>query len=89
MLRFGPDTGPVVVVALPLFEEANRTRAFAVSILRALAARGIALPADRVDEVGFSVAKGRAALASLLKTSRMLDDILNRVPLRSGDGAPP
>jgi hypothetical protein len=46
MLRFGPDTGPVVVVALPLFEEANRTRAFAVSILRALAERGIggALP---------------------------------------------
>ena len=42
MLRFGPDTGPVVVVALPLFEEANRTRAFAVTILRALAERGIA-----------------------------------------------
>lgn len=42
MLRFGPDTGPVVVVALPLFEEANRTRAFAVTILRALAQRGIA-----------------------------------------------
>lgn len=42
MLRFGPDTGPIVVVALPLFEEANRTRAFAVTILRALADRGIA-----------------------------------------------
>ncbi len=42
MLRFGPATGPVVVVALPLFEEANRTRAFAVTILRALAERGIA-----------------------------------------------
>lgn len=42
MLRFGSDTGPVVVVALPLFEEANRTRAFAVTILRALAERGIA-----------------------------------------------
>ncbi|WP_447724423.1 hypothetical protein [Sphingomonas koreensis] len=41
MLRFGPATGPVVVVALPLFEEANRTRAFAVTILRALAKRGI------------------------------------------------
>ena len=40
-LRFGPDHGPVVVIALPLFEEANRTRAFAVAILRALAARGI------------------------------------------------
>lgn len=42
MLRFGPDAGPVVVVALPLFEEANRTRAFAVTVLRALAERRIA-----------------------------------------------
>src|SRR3546814_8095624 len=42
MLRFGPDTGPVVVLALPLFEEANRTRAFAVTMLRALAERGVA-----------------------------------------------
>lgn len=46
MLRFGPADGPVVVVAMPLFEEANRTRAFVVTVLRALAARGIgsALP---------------------------------------------
>ena len=42
MLRFGPDSGPVVVVALPLFEEANRVRAFAVTICRALAKRGVA-----------------------------------------------
>jgi hypothetical protein len=42
MLRFGPAEGPVVVAALPLFEEANRTRAFVVAILRALARRGIA-----------------------------------------------
>ncbi|MDP5277953.1 hypothetical protein Q9Q95_03375 [Sphingomonas sp. DG1-23] len=42
MLRFGPDIGPVVIAALPLFEEANRTRAFAMTILRALAERGIA-----------------------------------------------
>lgn len=41
MLRFGPDGGPVVVLALPLFEEANRMRAFGVAICRALAARGI------------------------------------------------
>ena len=41
MLRFGPATGPVAVVALPLFEEANRTRAFAVTICRALAKRGV------------------------------------------------
>ena len=42
MLRFGPTNGPVVLAAMPLFEEANRTRAFIVTILRALAERGIA-----------------------------------------------
>jgi hypothetical protein len=42
MLRFGPADGPVVVVAMPLLEEWNRTRAFVVSILRLLAQRGIA-----------------------------------------------
>lgn len=41
MLRFGPDTRPIVIAALPLFEEANRTRQFLVTILRALAAKGI------------------------------------------------
>ena len=42
MLRFGPETGPMAIVALPLFEEANRMRAFAGSICRALADRGVA-----------------------------------------------
>lgn len=42
MLRFGPDTGPVLVTAMPLLEEWNRTRAFVVAILRLLADRGIA-----------------------------------------------
>jgi hypothetical protein len=42
MLRLGPANGPVVIAAMPLFEEANRTRAFVVTILRALADRGIA-----------------------------------------------
>jgi hypothetical protein len=42
MLRFGPDHGPLVAVALPLFEEANRLRSFAVAICRALATRGVA-----------------------------------------------
>jgi hypothetical protein len=46
MPRFGSADGPVVLVAMPLFEEANRTRAFVVTLLRALAGRGIggALP---------------------------------------------
>ena len=42
MLRFGPAGAPVVIAAHGLFEEANRTRAFTVAILRALAERGIA-----------------------------------------------
>ncbi|MBW4329534.1 hypothetical protein KY084_01405 [Stakelama sp. CBK3Z-3] len=46
MLRFGPDTGPVVLIALPLLEEANRTRALVITVLRMLAGHGIggALP---------------------------------------------
>src|ERR1700712_5415399 len=39
--RLGPAAGPVVVLALPLFEEANRTRTFAVGLLRKLADRGV------------------------------------------------
>lgn len=42
MLRFGPDSAPVVIFGLPLFEEANRTRTFAVTMMRALAGRGVA-----------------------------------------------
>jgi hypothetical protein len=46
LLRFGPKSGPLVLAAMPPFEEANRTRAFMVTVLRALSARGIstALP---------------------------------------------
>ncbi|SEM43100.1 hypothetical protein SAMN05192583_0180 [Sphingomonas gellani] len=41
VLRFGPDHGPAVIVALPLLEEGNRTRSLAVSVLRLLTDRGI------------------------------------------------
>jgi hypothetical protein len=41
MIRFGPADGPIVVMTLPLFEEANRTRTFSVSVLRGLAEHGI------------------------------------------------
>ena len=40
MLRWGPEHAPVAVLALPLFEEANRTRAFGAGIARALAHHG-------------------------------------------------
>ncbi|MEO9133066.1 MAG: hypothetical protein ABI240_17910 [Sphingomonas sp.] len=55
MLRFGPDTGAVVIAAMPLFEEANRTRAFIVSILRALAAHGIATALPDLPGTGESL----------------------------------
>ncbi len=42
MLRFGSDTGPVVVMLPALFEEHNRTRAFTVAICRALAEQNVA-----------------------------------------------
>lgn len=42
MLRFGPSDGPVVMMVPALFEEANRTRALTVAILRHLADEGIA-----------------------------------------------
>jgi len=56
MLRFGPDTGPILVAALPLFEEANRTRTFLVTLLRALAARGLASALPDLPGQGESLA---------------------------------
>lgn len=61
MLRFGPDTGPVVIAALPLFEEANRTRAFVVTVLRALAERGVAGILPDLPGTGDSLAPTRDA----------------------------
>ncbi len=59
ILRFGPTTGPVIVAALPLFEEANRTRTFLVTILRALAERGIASALPDLPGTGDSVVETR------------------------------
>jgi hypothetical protein len=55
MLRFGPATGPVVIAAMPLFEEANRTRAFIFSILRMLAGHGIATALPDLPGTGESL----------------------------------
>lgn len=66
MIRLGPDTGPVVIVALPLFEEANRTRTFAVTIMRALAERGVGTVLPDLPGTGESpVATGDMRLADL------------------------
>ena len=76
MLRFGAGigagAGPTVIAALPLFEEANRTRAIVVGVLRRLAARGIAgalpdLPGtgeSLVDTDRVRLADWRAAFAA-------------------------
>jgi pimeloyl-ACP methyl ester carboxylesterase len=54
MLRFGPDHGPVVVLAMPLFEEANRTRSLAAALLRLLAEEGIGSALPDLPGVGES-----------------------------------
>jgi hypothetical protein len=55
MLRFGPDRGPTVLAAPPLFEEANRTRAAIADVLRRLAARGIAGALPELPGMGESL----------------------------------
>lgn len=61
MLRFGPQGGPVVVFAQPLFEEANRTRALIVSVARALARRGLASAIPDLPGTGESLTPTRDA----------------------------
>lgn len=64
MLRFGPGDGPTLLVAAPLFEEANRTRAAIVDVLRRLADRGIASALPDLPGTGESLLPtGKATLA--------------------------
>lgn len=77
MLCFGRADGPLVLIAPALFEEANRTRAFTVAILRLLAARGIAsvlpdlpgqgessMPTSEASIMGWREAFAAAAVAA-------------------------
>lgn len=65
MLRFGPDRAPTVIAALPLFEEANRTRASLIAVLRRLAGMGIASALPDLPGAGESlVATAQATLAA-------------------------
>lgn len=76
MLRFGPEPGPTVLAAPPLFEEANRTRASLVAVLRRLAERGIASALPDLPGMGESLvatedatlAAWRAAFAAAART---------------------
>ena len=67
MMRLGPLAGPVVVVALPLLEEGNRTRAVAVAMLRALAGMGIAGALPDLPGQGESPVPTEAATLSGLR----------------------
>lgn len=92
MLRFGPATGPVVIAVMPLFEEANRTRAFMVAMLRALADRGIAgilpdLPAtgeSLTDAEDITLSDWVSSLLALVKTVRAKHGEVHGVALRGG-----
>ncbi|MCC2975597.1 hypothetical protein LK533_02775 [Sphingomonas sp. PL-96] len=76
VLRFGPAAGPVVVLALPPFEEANRTRTLMVAVLRRLGDAGIAgalpdLPGQGESLVATeaaTLADWRAAFAACVAT---------------------
>ena len=69
MLRFGPEGGPVVVAALPLLEEANRTRAFMVTLLRLLAERGVGSVLPDLPGQGESLARTDQATLTDLRTA--------------------
>lgn len=92
MLRFGPSTGPVVVAALPLFEEANRTRALLVAMLRALSMRGVAsvlpdLPGQGESELPTSqatLAAMRSGFAAAARLAAAGDRPVHGIALRSG-----
>jgi len=92
MLRFGPAIGPVVIAAMPLFEEANRTRAFIVTVLRALADRGIAsvlpdLPGtgeSLIDTENASLNDWNIALSSLTENIGAERGAVHGIAVRGG-----
>ncbi|KQN05703.1 MULTISPECIES: hypothetical protein [Sphingomonas] len=89
MLRFGPDAGPIVIAALPLFEEANRTRQFLVTILHELADHGIGSVLPDLPGTGESiVVTGEARLRDQRTAYAELAQRLGRntygISIRSG-----
>lgn len=55
MMRFGRSDAPVVVIALPPFEEANRLRSLAVALARRLANEGLAAAIPDLPGTGESL----------------------------------
>ncbi len=92
LLGFGPTTGPVLIAALPLFEEANRTRTFTVTLLRALERRGIAgmLPdvpgqgESTMPIAGLTIASMAIALGALADRCRKAGRRTYALGIRSG-----
>ncbi|MCW3848401.1 hypothetical protein OF829_14245 [Sphingomonas sp. LB-2] len=84
MMRFGPAGGPVVVAALPLFEEANRTRAFMVTILRGLASRGIASALPDLPGQGESLLPTGAARLAAMRNAFAAVPGAYTIAIRSG-----
>lgn len=69
MLRFGSEAGPLVIVALPLFEEANRLRGFAVTLCRALADSDIASVLPDVPGQGESLTDLRSCTLANMRSA--------------------
>lgn len=89
MLRFGPDGAPTVLLTLPLLDEANRTRAFANGVLRALAERGIAGVLPELPGAGESLVPTAAATLTAMRRAhaaltRRLGDRVYAASIRSG-----
>lgn len=61
MLRLGPDSGPTILAAPALFEEANRTRTMLLDVLRRLAGRGFACALPDLPGQGESLLPSAAA----------------------------
>lgn len=69
MLRFGPAEGPLAIVTLPLFEEANRLRAFAVTVCRSLADGGVASVLPDVPGQGESLTDLRSCTLANMRSA--------------------
>jgi hypothetical protein len=69
MVRLGPEGGPVAIFVLPPFEEANRTRTFAVTIMRALAERGVASALPDLPGTGESLVATEDATLEAWRTA--------------------
>ena len=89
MLRFGPNAGPIVIAVLPLFEEANRTRQFLVTILRELADHGIGSVLPDLPGTGESIfvtgeARLREQRTAYIELAQQLARNTYGISIRSG-----